>query len=125
MERLVRQPRETRIEELLRMLEQFKIAIRVCRLELADFIERILDRAAVVEGAAIGEAEAIPRIQRHKRQIVFHPLSEQLEQLAEQEIRGDHGRPGVVAEAVALENLRATAAAPGSVEQSNVIPLRA
>src|SRR5688572_17483815 len=104
------------------MLEQPQIAVDVARLDAANLGERVRDRAAIVEGIAVGEAETVPRVKRHKLDVVLQPLAEQLEQFLEQEMRGDYGWTGVVAEAVARQDLRTPAKHRQAVEQSDAIP---
>ena len=53
--------------------------------------------------------------------MVFEPFAEQGEKFFEQERRGDHGRPSVVLEAVALKNLRPATEAGAAVDQCHLV----
>ena len=73
----------------------------------------------------VGEAEAVPRRQRHQVDMVGKPLTEQRKQFFKQERRGDDSGPCIVAKTVALENLGPTAQLQATVDQRDPVALRA
>ena len=112
---------EADVEDAPGVRQQPQVAVPVVRRDAPDFGQRVVQRAAVVEVIAIGKTEAVPRRQRNQLDVIGQPLAEQLEQLLEQEGRGDHGRAGVMAEAVALEDPGPTAELLAPVQQRDPI----
>ena len=91
------------------------------------------NRPAVVTGPIVRSSNlefflaraAQARVEGDEADIVLHPPAEQGEQLFEQELGGDDRRPGVEAETVLLEHLRAPAEHRRPVDQRHRIPLGA
>src|SRR5689334_2159997 len=106
---LVAELGETDIEDPPRMLEESQVTVAVGRVELADLLERLLDRPAVIEVPAVVEDDAVPWIQRHELYVIFPPLAEQCEQLIEQKRRRDDGWAHVEGESVPPDHHRAAA----------------
>src|SRR5205823_13957403 len=109
VERLVTQLDEADIEDPLGVLEKFQISVAIFGAELADLLQRLLDRSAIVEEGAVGELHAIPGVQIDKLHVVFAFLAEELEELVEEKLRGDHGWPHVPGKSVALRDRGAPA----------------
>ena len=74
---------------------------------------------------AVGEAEAVPRRERHQLNVVSKTFTEQRKQLVEQKRRGDHGGARVMAKALALKNLRPAAKLSTTVDQGDSVTLGA
>ena len=103
------------------MLEQSEIPGAVARFDALDLRERGLQRAAVIEGVAVGELEAIPRRQRDQLDVIGEAFAEEREQFFEQERRRDDRRAGVVPEALALIDLGASAQGRAAVDEGHGI----
>src|SRR5690348_5725409 len=109
MKRPVREPRVADVKDSPRSSRQPPIAVHVARFEARDLIEQTILVLDEIEPAAIGKEQPIERIERDEVHVFSAVRAEQREQLVDEIWRGDHGRPHVEREAVALDHARPAA----------------
>ena len=107
------------------MLQESLVTLDVLRFDARDLGLGVLDRAAIVEVGPVRVLEAIPGGEGHQLNVIGERLVEQLKELLKEEGSGDHGRAGVVTKAVTLEGPGASAEPVATLEERDLVPLRA
>ena len=99
-ERHVAEPLEPDLADRPRALHEAFVAGHVPGREPRDLFAHGVEIAAVIEGRAVLEADAVERQHRREDDIVLHAPPAQGPEFLEQERRGDDGRPGIEGEPV-------------------------